>query len=307
MNKGVVFWIVAVLLFVVGTIPINFEVYTKVSQKLPYEKVVQSIEIYFENVTSSKLVSKATPYNAEGYREYGNTSYALYREVNVSVPYFRYGYGKPKNPEIVDVNNGKWTFTFLEDNCTTSFRLFNPNYVPIYVLVNYTVLQENKKFWVGTRGVPSFENVTIEARQYSLPIIHNTRREHGYDEKDYEEYFGRGFCSIDTESFKFDFQNSTFIISKQETDYEKLEQQGEKYYEFNYIGVKYVVEKENVTVQEKIPHTYLANKTVIEYRTVDRIIKKQQRLPIYFALFAIYDSYKYKKYGLNTTSEDIIS
>ncbi|MFA6089750.1 MAG: hypothetical protein WC755_07875, partial [Candidatus Woesearchaeota archaeon] len=298
MNKGVVFWILAVLIFLSGVIPINIEIYSVVQQKIPYEKTVHSIEIYFENVTTTKLVSKAIPYNAEGYRTYGETTYELYKEINVSVPYFRYGYGKPIIPITTDVKNGKWLFTFNEDNCTTSFKLYNPNYVPISVLLNYTIVQENKKYWVGERKIPLSENITIEARQYTLPILGNTHREHSYDDKNYEQYFGKGFCNIDMNSFVFSIEDSAFIVNKIEKDYEKLDIQGEKFYEFNYVGTRYVLEKENITTEEKIPHTQEVDKTIIDYKTVDRVIKTEQRMPIYLAAFAMFDSYKIKNKGI---------
>jgi len=304
MNKGVVLWIIAIILFLSFIIPIEIEVYTKVTQKVPYEKTVHSIELEFENVTTTKLVSKAAPYNAQGYREYENTSYTFYKEINVTVPHYRYGYGIPKNPQVADIQNGKWLFTFNEDNCTTSFRLYNPNFIPINVEVTYSVIQENKKFWVGERRLDAYENITIEARQYTLPILNNIHREHAYDEKDYEEYFGRGFCNIDENSVIVTFQNSTFVTTSQEKDYLKLEQEGQQYYEFNYIGTRYVLEEENVTLTETIPHTISVNKTIVEFRDVDRIIKKKERLPIYLAMFVLFDSYKVQKYGLNATIEE---
>jgi hypothetical protein len=304
MNKGVVLWIIAIFLFLMFIIPIDIEAYTKVTQKVPYEKTVHSIELEFENVTTTKLVSRATPYNAQGYREYSNTSYSFYKEINVTVPHFKYGYGIPKNPVVADVQNGKWLFTFNEDNCTTSFRLYNPNYVPINLEVNYTIIQENKKFWVGERRLDHSANISIEARQYTLPIIHNIHREHAYDDQNYEEYFGRGFCNIDENSFLITFQNSTFIDTAMEKDYVKLEEDGAQYYEFNYIGTKYILEEENVSLTETIPHTISVSKTIIEYKDVDRIIKKKEHMPIYLALFVLYDSYNLQKYGLNNTVED---
>lgn len=300
MNKGVVIWILCILLFISGTIPVTIDVYEKVSQKVPHDKVVQSIDLVFENVTTTQLVSRATPYNARGYRTYGPDNYTLYKEINVSVPYFRYGFGKPKEPQPADLKEGKWKFTFNSDNCTTSFRLYNPNYVPIEVLVNFTVIQENKKFWEGLRHLPFTQNATIEARQYTKALAQENLREASLDEDDLEQYFGRGFCRIDPDSFVFTFQNSSFIRIATEKDYERLEHGGERFYEFNYVGTRYMLEKENVTITEQIPHTVIVNKTVIEYRTIDRIVKREARMPLYFALFALAQSVAVKKEGLNT-------
>lgn len=301
MNRGVIAWIVTILVVLIGTIPIEIETYEVVKQKISYDKTVHSIEVYFENVTESKLISKAVPYNAKGYRTYGETDYELFKEINVTVPYYKYGHGQPKNPEVIEINNDTWLFTFQNDSCSPSFRLFNPNYVPINIVVNYTIIQENKKFWEGQRELDFNINLTVEARQYTKEIKSNITRQHAYDEDEIEQYFGRGFCYVNENSIEYTFQNSTFIYIKTEKDYEKIEAAGQKFYEFNYVGTKYVLEVENVTTTEQIPHTKLVNKTVIDYKTVERLIKKDEKLPIYFALFAISKSSNLKKEHLNIT------
>lgn len=291
MNKGALIWLTIIMIIGVLLVPMKIEVKKLVSQEIPYEKQVQSIDVYFEDIVKTKLVSKPVPYNTKGYRDYGNTTYQLYKEINITRPFFRYGDGEPSIPEIVEVENGRWLFTIEEeDNCTTSFRIFNPNYVPIDILVNYTIEQENKKYWEGIRKFDYQINLTLNARQYSSEIKNTLKRGNGTDQKEYDQFFGRGFCTVDEGSFDFIFINSTYINIKEDIDYEKIDVTGDKFYEFNYVGTKFELSFENVTVTETVPHTKIVNKTITDYKTVDRIVKKDEVLPIYLAIFVLIEN-----------------